>query len=161
MLKSDYLSKFWLSQIIWHFLKMIFKLLFDNFNVVFWSLGNLGTNINKEKKAMLQINTTHLWVFIYQFPAAHIKISWHCYSHNNDSVSITARYNRSKPSLQIRTASAIFWIYLCIFKIEFRETSQYFNSFSSFIQLLFSFFQSVVWLRWNFVRFHKILQTDA
>ena len=43
-----------------------------------------------------------------------------------------------------------------------KKTSQNFNSFSSFRQLLFSFFLSVVWLSWNFVRFHKILfQTVA
>ena len=91
----------------------------------------------------------------------------------------------AKPSLKIRTANAIFWISLCkfrdygqkklffrnetflffkieswnfqhLFEIEFRETSQNFNSFSSFRQLLFSFFLSVVWLSWNFVRFHEI-----
>ena len=39
---------------------------------------------------------------------------------------------------------------------EFRETSQNFNSFSLFRQLLLSFFQSLVWLSWNFVRFHEI-----
>ena len=33
--------------------------------------------------------------------------------------------------------------------------SQNFNSFSSFRQLLFSFFLSVVWLSWNFVRFRE------
>ena len=49
-----------------------------------------------------------------------------------------------------------------LFEKEFRETSQNFNSFSSFRQFLFSFFLSVVWLSWNFVRFHEILfQTDA
>ena len=88
-----------------------------------------------------------------------------------------------KPSLKIRTASAIFWDYLCMFRnygqknnffrnktflffrieswnfqhlceIEFREISQNFNSFR---QLLFSFFLSVVWLSWNFVMLHEIL----
>ena len=38
---------------------------------------------------------------------------------------------------------------------KIRETSQNFNSISSFRQLLFSFFLSVVWLSWNFVRFHN------
>ena len=100
-------------------------------------------------------------------------------------------WKRAKPSLKIRTASAIFWDYLgmfrdygqkniffrnktfLFFKIEswnfqhlfeneFCETSQSFNSFSSFRQLLFTFFLLVVWLSWNFVRFHEILfQTDA
>ena len=69
---------------------------------------------------------------------------------------------RPKPSLKIRTANSIFWISLGIFRdyslktflfikienwnfqhlfeIEFRETSQNFNSYGSFRQLLFSFF---------------------
>ena len=47
-------------------------------------------------------------------------------------------------------------------EIEFRETSQNFNSFRSFRQLLFSIFLSVVWLNWNVVRFHEVLLwTDA
>ena len=72
----------------------------------------------------------------------------------------------SKPSLKIRTANPIFWIFLCgtawkifflgiklflffmiaswdfqhLFEIEFFETSQNSNSFSLFRQLLFSFF---------------------
>ena len=78
-------------------------------------------------------------------------------------------YYIPKPSLKIRTARAIFWNYLGIFRdyglknilfrnktfsffkveswnfqhlfeIEFPETSQNFNSFSLFRQLLFSFF---------------------
>ena len=54
------------------------------------------------------------------------------------------------------------WNFQNQFKIEFCEPSQNFNVFSSFRQLLFSFFLSVVWLSWTFVRFHKILfQTDA
>ena len=54
------------------------------------------------------------------------------------------------------------WNFQHLFEIEFRETSQNFNSFSLFRQLLFSFFLSVVWLSWNFVRFHEILfQTDS
>ena len=88
---------------------------------------------------------------------------------------------RTKPSLKIRTASAIFWIYhgifrdyslkdilfrnktFLFFKIEgwnfqhvfemvIRETSQNFNSFSSFRQLLFSFFYRLsdwVEILWN------------
>ena len=117
--------------------------------------------------------------------------SWYMYgkqfSHTLDLLLIC----KPKPSLKIRTASAIFWIYLGIFRdyglkniffrnktflffkieswnfqhlfeIEFRETSQNFNSFSSFRQLLFSFFLLVVWLSWNFVRFQEILfQIDA
>ena len=47
------------------------------------------------------------------------------------------------------------WNFRVQFEIEFRETPQNFNSFSLFRQLLFSFFLSVVWLSWNFVRFHK------
>ena len=86
---------------------------------------------------------------------------------------------KSKPSLKIRTTSAIFWDYLGMFRDygqnniyfrnktflflkierwnfqhlfenEFRETWQ---SFSSFWHLLFTL---VVWLSWNLVRFHKI-----
>ena len=54
------------------------------------------------------------------------------------------------------------WNFQHLFEIEFRETSQNFNSFSLFRKLLFSFFLWVVWLSWNFVRFHKIqFQTDA
>ena len=54
------------------------------------------------------------------------------------------------------------WNFQVQFEIKIRETSQNFNSFSSFRQLLFSFFLSVVWLSWNFVSFHEILfQTDA
>ena len=47
------------------------------------------------------------------------------------------------------------------FEIGFFETSQNFNSFSFFRELLFSPFLSVVWLSWNFVRFHEIqFQTE-
>ena len=54
------------------------------------------------------------------------------------------------------------WNFQVQFEIGFRETSQNFNSFSFFRELLFSPFLSVVWLSWNFVRFHEILfQTDA
>ena len=54
------------------------------------------------------------------------------------------------------------WKFQHLFENEFCETSQSFNSFSSFRQLLFKFFLLVVWLSWNFVRFHKTLfQTDA
>ena len=41
------------------------------------------------------------------------------------------------------------WNFEHLFKIGFRDTSQNFNSFNSFRQLLFSF----VWLSWNFVIF--------
>ena len=42
------------------------------------------------------------------------------------------------------------------------ETLQNFKSFSWFRQFLFPYFLSVVWLSWNFVRFHEILfQTDV
>ena len=41
-----------------------------------------------------------------------------------------------------------------LFEIEFRETSQNFNSFR---QLLFSFYLLVIWLSWNCVRFREIL----
>ena len=84
--------------------------------------------------------------------------------------TISLEWFKAKPSLKIRTASAIFKIYLGIFReysltkiyifrnktflffkieswnfqylfeIEFRETSQNFNSFSLFRQLLFSCF---------------------
>ena len=54
------------------------------------------------------------------------------------------------------------WNFQDLFEIEFRETSQNFNSFSSFRQLLFSIFLLVVWLSWNVVSFLKSLfQTDA
>ena len=76
-----------------------------------------------------------------------------------------AMYHQYLLSLKIRTANAIFLIYLgsflffkietwnfqYLFEMEFRETSQNFNSFSLFRQLLLSFFQSVVWLSWKFV----------
>ena len=42
------------------------------------------------------------------------------------------------------------WNFQVQFEIEFRETSQHFNSLSLFRQLLFSSFLSVVWLSWNF-----------
>ena len=48
------------------------------------------------------------------------------------------------------------WNFQHLFKIEFREISQNFNSFSLFRQFLFSFFLLVVWLSWNFVRFNEI-----
>ena len=53
-------------------------------------------------------------------------------------------------------------LYKILFEKGFRETSQDFNSFSSFRQFLFSFFLSVDWLSWNFQRFLEILfQTDT
>ena len=87
-----------------------------------------------------------------------------------------------KSSLKIKTASAIFWNNLGIlrdyglkniffrnksflflklegwnfqhlFERKFCETSQNFNSFSAFRQLLFSFLLSAVWLCSNFLRF--------
>ena len=45
------------------------------------------------------------------------------------------------------------WNFQHLFEKEFRETSQNFNSFSSFRQFLFPFFLSFVWWSWNFVRF--------
>ena len=85
---------------------------------------------------------------------------------------------------QIESASALFWNYLGLFgdygqKIfflritffffkmkswnfqhlfenEFRETSLSFSSLRAFRQLLYAFFLLVVWLSWNFVRFHEI-----
>ena len=54
------------------------------------------------------------------------------------------------------------WNFKHLFEKGFRETAQSFNSFSLFRQLLFSFFLWVVWLHWNFLRFHEILfQTDS
>jgi hypothetical protein len=54
------------------------------------------------------------------------------------------------------------WNFQYLFEIEFHETSQNFNSFSWFRQLLFSFFLWVVCLSWNFVRLHEILfQTNS
>ena len=52
------------------------------------------------------------------------------------------------------------WNFQHLFEIEFFGTSQNFNSFSSFRQLLFSYFLSVVWLSWNFVRFHQIFNLE-
>ena len=100
-------------------------------------------------------------------------------------------YLISKPSLKIGTANAICWnslglfrdcslnyIFLgkktfLFFKIEswnfphlfekeFRETSQNFNSFSLFRQLLFSFFISVEIL-WGFTKFYfkQMLKVSA
>ena len=48
------------------------------------------------------------------------------------------------------------WNFQHLFKKEFCETSQNVNSFSSFRQFLFPCFLSVVWLSWNFARFHQI-----
>ena len=58
---------------------------------------------------------------------------------------------RNKTFLFLKIES---WDFQHLFEKEFCETSQNFNSFR---QLLFSFFLSVVWLTWNFVRFHEIL----
>ena len=93
-----------------------------------------------------------------------------------------------KPSLEIGTANAICWNSLCLFRDyglnhtflglnlflffkiiswnlkhlfekEFREISQNFNSIRQRIQKMEI---EIVWMSWNFVRFHKILfQTDA
>ena len=120
----------------------------------------------------------------YQFPQS----SHQSLLQSNKFESTTLQMYSPKPSLKIRTASAIFWIYLggkaqkiflfrnktflyfkieswnfqYLFEIEFGETSKNCNSFSVFRQLLFSFFLMVVWLTWNFVRFHEILfQTDS
>ena len=91
---------------------------------------------------------------------------------------------RPKPSLKIRTANSIFWISLGIFRdyslktflfikienwnfqhlfeIEFRETSQNFNSIRQLIENMKITIVWMSWMSWNFVRFHKILfQTDA
>ena len=90
-----------------------------------------------------------------------------------------------KTLLNIRTTNAVCWNHLCLFReygldqiflwiffISFQdrklklsasvwkricETSQNFNSFSSFRQFLFPFFLPIIWLSWNLVRFHKIL----
>ena len=97
----------------------------------------------------------------------------------------------SKPSLKIRTASAIFWNYLDIFRdyglknIFFRNKTFFvfqdrklklsasvwkrilwnltkFQLIQLIQQLLFPFFLSVVWLSWNCMRFHQFFfLTDA
>ena len=73
--------------------------------------------------------------------------------------SLNNIFSRNKTFLFFKIES---WNFQDLFEKEFRETSQNFISFSSFRQFLFPFFLSVVWLSWNFVRFHKILiQTDA
>ena len=94
-----------------------------------------------------------------------------------------------KPSLKIRTASAICWKYLGIFRDyglnhivfrnktflffkieswnfqhlfekEFLETSQNFNSIRQRIEKMEII--QISWMSWNFVRFHEILfQTDT
>ena len=66
---------------------------------------------------------------------------------------------KKKPFLFFKIKS---WNFQYLFEMEFRETSQNFNSFSLFRQLLFSFFLLVFWLNWNFARFHEILfHTDS
>ena len=49
------------------------------------------------------------------------------------------------------------WNFQQLFKNEFRETSQSFNSLSSFRQLLLTVFFLVVWLSWNFLVIVKVL----
>ena len=46
------------------------------------------------------------------------------------------------------------WNFQHLIEKQFRHTWQNFNSFRQFLFLLFL---SVVWLSWNFVRFHEIL----
>ena len=58
------------------------------------------------------------------------------------------------------------WNFQYLSEIGFHECPQNFNLFSSFRQLLFSFFLPVVWLSWNFVRFlvipfHLIFKVSA
>ena len=49
------------------------------------------------------------------------------------------------------------WNFQHLFDLGFRETSENFSSFT-----IFPFFLLVVWISWNFVRFHEIQnQTDA
>ena len=99
-----------------------------------------------------------------------------------------AKRGNSKPSLKIGTANAICWNSLGLFRDyglnyiffsnktflffkieswnfqhlfekEFHETSQNFNSIRQRIQ---NMEVEIVWMSWNFVRFHEILfQTDA
>ena len=46
--------------------------------------------------------------------------------------------------------------------IDYGQKNIFLGIISSFRQLLFTFFRLVVWLSWNFVRFHKIhFKTDA
>ena len=93
-----------------------------------------------------------------------------------------------KPSLKIRTVSAICWNYILtyletmtffrnktflffkieswnfqhLFEKEFRETSQNFNSIRQVIEKIEMTIVWMSWMSWNFVRFHEILfQTDA
>ena len=55
----------------------------------------------------------------------------------------------------------VSWNFQVQNEIKICDNSQNFNSFSLFRQLLFSCFLSVVWLSWNFARFHEIqFQTE-
>ena len=63
------------------------------------------------------------------------------------------KFFRNKTFLFFKIES---WHFHKQFEIEIREILKSFNSFSWFIQLLFSFFfLSIVWLSWNFVVFTK------
>ena len=95
--------------------------------------------------------------------------------------------NKPKPSLKIRTANAIFWISLGIFRdyglkniffrnknflflkikkswkiqdlfeMEFRETSQNFNWIRQWIEKMKITIVWISWMSWNFARFYEIL----
>ena len=71
-----------------------------------------------------------------------------------NSLSLLETMSSNKTFLFFKIES---WNFHHLFEKEFCEISQNFNSFSSFKQFSFPFFLSVVWLSWNFVRFHEIL----
>ena len=77
-----------------------------------------------------------------------IAICWNSLSLFRD-YGLNYTFFRNKTFLFFKIES---WNFQHLFEKEFRETS-----FSSFRQFLFPFFLSVVWLSWNFVRFHEIL----
>ena len=66
---------------------------------------------------------------------------------------------RNKPFLFFKIGS---WNFQHLFKNEFRETSQNFNSIRQPREKMLITIVWMSWMSWNFVRFHKIyFQTDA
>ena len=101
-----------------------------------------------------------------------------CYYDVNVALGILffSVWEYTKPSLKIGSVSKafLFWYwqrlkkYFCrsktflLFKIESWNFQHLLEKFSLFRQFLIFKFLLVVWLSWNFVRFHEILfQTDA
>ena len=84
--------------------------------------------------------------------APSVELSWPTYL--DQRLRPKLYFFRNKTFLFFKIES---WNFQHVFEKEFCETSQNFNSFSSFRRFLFSVFLFVVWLSWNFVRFHEIL----